>query len=60
MRLRMGLDDAGVGAVVIEDAFFVLYVVVGFTVLMWLSYGTLKLIKWIIGESEEKCRKTNQ
>ena len=47
-------------AVMIEDAFFVLYVVVGFTVLMWLSYGTLKLIKWIIGESEEKCRKTNQ
>jgi len=54
MRVRVGADDAGVGAVVIEDAFFVLYTLLGFIVLIWLSYGTAKLIRWMLFRKEEK------
>ena len=56
MRLRVGTDDAGVGAVVrfAEDVFFVLYVTLGFIVLIWLSYGTAKLIRWVLFRKEEK------
>jgi len=56
MRLRMGADDAGVGAelAMIEDAFFVLYTLLGFIILIWLSYGTAKLIRWMLFRKEEK------
>jgi len=54
MRLRVGADDVGVGAVMIEDAFFVLYTLLGFIVLIWLSYGTAKLIRWVLFRKEEK------
>ena len=42
------------GAAMIEDAFFVLYTLLGFIVLIWLSYGTAKLIRWVLFRKEEK------
>jgi len=38
----------------IEDAFFVLYTLLGFVILIWLSYGTAKLIRWVLFRKEEK------
>ena len=56
MRVCAGPDDPGVGLVMrfAEDVFFVLYVTVGFIVLIWLSYGTAKLIRWVLFRKEEK------
>ena len=37
----------------IEGLFVVLYALVGFTVLIWLSYGACKVVRWLLFRGEQ-------